>query len=160
MDLLAIIAAIFFGIVSMFSRNKEEEHPKGKPIQRPKKMMTPKPTPTPSGRTYHEPKPTQKEPKVEPVVRVEEKHVDRSSIEDSIQLDTLASFDITKGRDVKTPSSLLQRKSKTHTLGGQSISVKEQLTQKRIVESLIMSEVLGTPRAHKPYAYHYKEKIK
>jgi hypothetical protein len=148
-DIFAILIAIIGIAASVFSGSgqKENHKPRSGPVARP--------TPTPSGRTYQEPevkrKTRESEPEplaVDPQNKYQEKlnELNRGNISSQNSSDDFISNPPRK--KVSTNPVLTP------------ISVKKQLTKKRIAESIIMSEVLGSPRAHKPYSYDNKRKIK
>jgi hypothetical protein len=146
-DIIAILIAILGIGASLFSGSgqKEDHKPRSGPFARP--------TPTPSGRTYQEPDVTSKTSEselidVEPQNKYQEK------------LNELNKGNIsTRDRSEDFTSNPRRKKGKANP-DLTPISVKKQLTKKRIAESIIMSEVLGSPRAHKPYSYDNKRKIK
>ncbi|MBB6454316.1 hypothetical protein HNQ94_002791 [Salirhabdus euzebyi] len=147
MDGLAIIIALIIGAISAFSGQKDKDQKQ----QKPRPVNRPKPTPTPSGRTY--PEEASHEKTSREVYQEQARTTHQYS--DEIQSLEIGSGEITdKGR--KTPRKKVVQQKKASA----SISMKKQLTKKRIAESIIMSEVLGRPRAHKPYDFNYKNKFK
>ncbi|MRG86633.1 hypothetical protein [Salinibacillus xinjiangensis] len=156
MDFLAILVALVFGAISLFTGKDQEVEKNPRPV------AGPKPTPTPSGRTYQETRSqerdtvSQRERKDENITTAREATKEHTITSENSHV---GSQDITKSKIVE-PSLSLERRKEQNNPAFSSISMKKQLKQKRIVESLIMNEVLSSPRAHNPYRSNYQRKIK
>ncbi|SET63935.1 hypothetical protein SAMN05421676_106160 [Salinibacillus kushneri] len=141
MDIIAIIAAIIFGIISFLTGREDN---KSKPVA--------KPSPTPSGpdpTVSHSPSPIKESDQNRQSEDVSEREDYGKNQDHPVYMND----DITQNREAQKlqPNSLSAKKRRTSNPIKSPISMKEQFNQKRLAESIIMSEVLGPPRAHKPY---------
>ncbi|QHS22797.1 hypothetical protein GWK91_07500 [Virgibacillus sp. MSP4-1] len=143
MDLIAIIGAIIFGVISFLTGREEQSKPVAKPSTTPSG-----PEPTVSSHPSSE-----KEIREEQTPRAEDIREQNQHPDSSEGRPVFMDDDITKGNPVNGPQTRPRSpgKGKKSLPIKSPISMKEQLSQKRLAESIIMSEVLGSPRAHKPY---------
>lgn len=155
MEAIFLIIAILYGVINFFS-GKEEHERNPKPVLTPRQPSAPKPkpTPTPSGRTYIPPTEVTEYPEV----RIEEYMTSEEEPPTEVSIDP--NSELAKS-DIMNQSGLVPVRRKTITQEenmAPHISIKSQINKKRIVEGIIMSEVLGAPRAHKPFEYDYKRR--
>ena len=148
-----IIIAIVAGIIGFFNNGSENKGEQQSPNQ-------PRPTSTPSGRTNM---PSQRTSTTS--TNSQQSRVDTSSVEEKhqSQLDQLADRYATTTRSAKSIPDNLQRNSslregkekKEELLSTKQKKFKKRfdrnLTKQGVANGVIMAEILGPPRAKKPY---------
>ncbi|WP_101844327.1 hypothetical protein [Halobacillus sp. Marseille-P3879] len=158
-----IVAAIIGGIISWFSGMSKEES--DKQDRAPKQ---PKPTKTPSGPMQHRPyaekaeevKSRTKEAAQETKGRVEEYYEQKKQ-----RLEEMADYqdrraqesltfdqkDLNKDKmEVFVQDDSVERKS--------SLKYSTKFNRNRLAEGIVMSEILGQPRAYKPHSSHPRKR--
>ncbi|WP_407268444.1 hypothetical protein [Radiobacillus sp. PE A8.2] len=158
-ELIGFLLPLIFvigGILGLFK--KSEDSNENKPVQR--TNPSPRPTPTPSGGMDQRAELQQEsEPEHKGAKTFQEKMYDKlESIESTSgntrtkEIQQNASIhDAIKGEH--TPRAY----KKTSTNRKSMVSVRGQLTKKGLVNSVVMAEVLGQPRATKPYRYGWNQ---
>ncbi|MFD1018800.1 hypothetical protein [Thalassobacillus hwangdonensis] len=169
---MLIVIAIVGGLISWFRGMQGDEKEKRQPQKRPMQQKSePSPSPTPSGparrpepvRSERQPKEDKSGKKMEDYYRekVEEatqtlstgvnKHTKGAIGDDSITGYTIGYE--TPNQDIHNAIPDYRHKSKARSKKkpAPSLSVTRNLNRKKLSESIMMAEILGPPRAHKPH---------
>ncbi|MGJ9457006.1 hypothetical protein [Oceanobacillus sp. CF4.6] len=162
-DNLFIVIIIISGLIGFFRNNNTEE----------KKKETKKPVPPKSGRIPNAPPVRREQPRAERNVykeRTKEPTVSTASIEEQqkVQMERLASK---YGAISDTIEDLTAQSSKGSNLNEptkESTVMKERMRKQvegnlgaqGLINGVIMSEVLGAPRAKKPYKTVLQDRIR
>jgi hypothetical protein len=166
-EFLPIIAFIVYGIIRAMGGAKENEQ------QKQKRPNVPRPTATPSGgqqnpkrtvyntsgseETKHTPKQTVYTSSPTNVYVEEQQKQQMEKLKQRMNTGTSDSIDSLSQQDLSIGPSI-QDAIKHHSLQSKNVNkekfkkdVKTSLDQKGLVNGIIMSEVLGSPRARKPF---------
>ncbi|MGY0692881.1 hypothetical protein ACW2QC_08830 [Virgibacillus sp. FSP13] len=146
MEVILAILAIIGGAIGMF-KDKTTETKHKRPYQ------VPKPTATPSGGNYQSRReaPAMQPKQVKNTASMEKQREDQmKQLADIMNTNTEQKadkqlHDAIIGNTIRKPGELSNRKSSLKK------QVKKNLSNKGLIDGIIMAEVLGPPRAHKPY---------
>lgn len=150
---LFLVIVILSGIFSMFNKNKEEKKRNSnrpKPAQTPSRKMKEKQPPIRTQerrtRSYEtKPEPVQmksvEDQQQEQMERLRERFT--TSVNETVE--NMNSSDIAKSK------ARLNSLAKKETSFQKNPQVELNLNQKSVLQGIMMSEVIGTPRARKPY---------
>ncbi|MCP8616903.1 hypothetical protein [Salirhabdus salicampi] len=142
-----IILFLLAGLSGLFGGKKSEENQR----QRPQRRTEPTQSQQPQTGPVHT------RPNVErdrPVRRTREPKQREQKVRETSEIGINEGIQ-TEQLDNQLPTN---RRRSPEFRGKYSLSMKKQLTSKRITESFIMKEVLGPPRAHQPYEFRNKLK--
>ncbi|WP_047986326.1 hypothetical protein [Ornithinibacillus californiensis] len=152
-EVIGFAAVIIFGILKSLSGNKTEQDQQRKP-DRPNQV--PKPTPTPSG-GRSKPKQPVYESNPSKVYAEEQQRKQMEQLASRMNTQVNVSVGDISQQDLSLGTAI-QDEIKNHSLDATNENmeqfkkdVKTGLNSKGLVQGIIMSEVLGPPRARKPY---------
>jgi hypothetical protein len=160
METIFVAIAIIFGIINMFSESNKKG--KGKTTYKPVNNR-PINTPSPIKETFS--------PEKEETIYVDlpnerdRTEKDNSLLQPSVH-STLGKIKPTlhaiqpSVQPIKSQLQPTKKRREHHKKVHSSISLSSQLTGQKVVEAIILSEMLGPPRALKPYEPIYKNKSK
>lgn len=150
---LFLIIVIISGIIGFFNQDSKDKNKKDNNKKKP--FDIPKPTPTPSGGRKTNPEPTQTINRPKPTnLSVEEQQQEQLKRLAS-QLKTASSHQLenisNKSHRSFEQITDLQRETFSEKQRELKKQIGSNLGRKGLVQGIIMSEVLGPPRARKPY---------
>lgn len=154
LNFLPLIAIILFGIIKGTIGNNEQNEKKQRTPSRPTNV--PRPNPTPSGGQERTRSTTQRTAPVQPSIEEQQKQQmeqlkSRMNTGSKVNLDDISQQDVGLGSSIQdaikhqATNKVAENKEKFKK------EVKTGLNRRGLVQGIIMSEVLGPPRARKPY---------
>lgn len=157
-DNFLIVAVIVGGLLKFLSGDsKQAEENRKKPHERSKNI--PRPTPTPSGGKYIPPQAkkvvTKSAPNIESMSIEEQQQEQLERLAGQLKSDLSKTLHDVKSTKDATPLPLQLNKSVKNNVNRKQKPIKKvlrtKLSRDGLMESIIMAEVLGSPRATKPY---------
>lgn len=149
MDVILIILAIIGGLAGFLKDKSDKDTNKQK-----RTVNSPKPSPTPSGgaggmaRNDHQPQYSEEKTSIE-----EQQQEQRDRLADRMNTATQQAIDERKHDAILNENDNDNQSDKELSVEQKRFKrrIKNNLNQKGLVNSVIMAEVLGSPRAKKPY---------
>ncbi|MBP1947577.1 hypothetical protein [Virgibacillus litoralis] len=157
MDVILIILAIIGGLAGFLKDKSDTNSNKQRRTANP-----PKPSPTPSGGVGETVSNNQPQSTVAKTSIEEQQQEQRERLADRMNTDTQKALDERKHDAIITDNS--DNKESDRELSAEQKRfkrrIKNNLNQKGLVNGVIMAEVLGSPRATKPYQSVVKQRRK
>lgn len=148
-DNLFIVILIVSGLIGLFNKSKQEQEEEKRPAQRPKTPEMPKRQPEQPMNRRTTQTDTGKQT-VKQSYQLSENSYEQARQQQYEELKSRyqAAVDNEKISDI---SSRINSKKETEDNIQVDMDLKKKITQKGLMESVVMAEVLGPPRARKPY---------
>jgi hypothetical protein len=159
-----IVAAIIGGVVSWFSRMTKDEEQKKRPMGSPRTEPTPAPdgpsstTMTQTSNGKHEMKSSKD--RLKEYYEEKQRRLDEISDHRAEQSDARQTFTYeTPNKDTHCAMRrTMGSEEQHHKLKMDGWRDPKKWNKKRVSEGIIMAEILGPPRAHKPHSSHPRKR--
>jgi hypothetical protein len=151
-EVIGFVAVIIFGILKSLGGNKTEQKDQQRKPNRPNQV--PKPTPTPSGgrpkETVYQSNPAKVYAEEQQRQQME-KLASRMNTQVNVSVEDITQQDLSLGTAIRDEIKHRSLDASNEKMEQFKKDVKTGLNSKGLVQGIIMSEVLGAPRARRPY---------